>query len=151
MQWVKCQWRYDPLLPGLHVWLRKTISSDIIDVTDVIVIKLSACEGPPRHWGAWWITVKVTDCCDFIGAISGSHSNAQVSSSRAARRRHISVQVNGVSHSEGQRQAGCPEWLPNELELFVDAVSLEKSVAIIRRYRPIPFSQFGGLNQYGWR
>lgn len=29
----------------LHVWLRKTISADIIDVTDVLVIKLSACEG----------------------------------------------------------------------------------------------------------
>lgn len=38
----------NPLWP-LHVWLRKTISSDIIDVTDVIVIKLSACEGPLCH------------------------------------------------------------------------------------------------------
>lgn len=32
--------------PLLCFWSRKTISSDIIDVTDVPVIKLLACEGP---------------------------------------------------------------------------------------------------------
>lgn len=61
----------DPLWP-LHVWLRKTISSDIIDVTDVIVIKLSACEGPLCHRAAWWIIGKVGAC------------NAQVSASRTS-------------------------------------------------------------------
>lgn len=40
------------LLWPRYVWVRKTISSDIIDVTDVVVIKLSVCEGPPSVTGA---------------------------------------------------------------------------------------------------
>lgn len=57
---VKCQRDDDTFSPSLslsllwprHVWVRKTISSDIIDVTDVVVIKLSVCEGPPSVTGA---------------------------------------------------------------------------------------------------
>lgn len=68
----------NPLWP-LHVWLRKTISSDIIDVTDVIVIKLLACEGPLCHRAVWWIIVKVIACWCFM---EGLYVNAQVSASR---------------------------------------------------------------------
>lgn len=68
----------NPLWP-LHVWLRKTISSDIIDVTDVIVIKLLACEGPLCLRAVWWIIVKVIACWCFM---EGLYVNAQVIASR---------------------------------------------------------------------
>lgn len=69
----------NPLWP-LHVWLRKTISSDIIDVTDVIVIKLLACEGPRCHRAVWWIMGKVIACpC----STEAPYCNAQVIAFRA--------------------------------------------------------------------
>lgn len=78
----------NPLWP-LHVWLRKTISSDIIDVTDVIVIKLSACEGLLCQGAVWWSIAKVTARRCSAEAV---HGNAQVSASRAGgtyRRVHL--------------------------------------------------------------
>lgn len=46
----------------LDVGLCSTISSDIIDVTDVTVIKLAACEGPLYYCAVWWIIGKVRAC-----------------------------------------------------------------------------------------
>lgn len=108
----------NPLWP-LHVWLRKTISSDIIDVTDVIVIKLSACEGLLCQGAVWWSIAKVTARRCSAEAV---HGNAQVSASRAGgtyRRVHLIHPVERVHPPwEEGKKCVCAVCLTSQIQIW---------------------------------
>lgn len=102
----------NPLWP-LHVWLRKTISSDIIDVTDVIVIKLLACEGPLCLRAVWWIIVKVIACWCFM---EGLYVNAQVSASR------VGWPARQVPHTLTHKRSGWRFFISREKKVEVGSL-----------------------------